>query len=526
METYIIRDPKTVESQACARCLGSDDDHFASKAAPRRKNHPARREAFGRAGRRRGTNRGQRVIPACQSDVSCVSWFPHGNSMTNHSSIPATILALCLTSGAAADWSQFRGPQASGVDARQPLPTEWSLETGLNIRWQTPIPGLGHASPTVSGDRIYVATAVGPGDAELKVGLYGDIAPVEESGVHQWRLLALDRLSGKVIWNVLGHEAVPRVRRHPKSTHCNSTPAADGRHIVTIFGSEGLFCFDTEGKLLWKKDLGPMDSGFFAVPSAQWGFASSPVIHDGKVVVLCDVQTNSFLAVFDLHSGRELWRTLRDDVPTWGCPTVIQAGDHTQVVVNGWHHSGGYEFTTGREVWRLKGGGDIPVPTPIFAHGLIYLTSAHGKLRPMRAIRPDGVGDITHPDPAGTNAGIAWVHPRQGNYMQTPIVVSNWLYACTDGGVVTCFDARSGEILYSERLGGSPQGYTASPVSDGRHLFFPGETGRVLVVPVADEFSKVATNELGETCMSTPAITDGRLLFRTRNRLLAVGRPN
>lgn len=466
-----------------------------------------------------------RVNATCQNVTGYVSWHLLGNAVKTRTAIVVLIFALSLLNRAAADWSQFRGPQASGIDARQPLPTEWSVESGLNIRWQTPIPGLGHASPIVSGDRIYVATAVGPGDAELRVGLYGDIAPVEESDVHQWRMLALERSSGKVIWNIVGHEAVPRVKRHPKSTHCNSTPATDGRHIVTIFGSEGLFCFDTDGKLLWKKDLGPMDSGFFAVPSAQWGFASSPVIHDGKVVVLCDVQTNSFLAVFDLRSGRELWRTLRDDVPTWGCPTVIQSGDRSQIVVNGWHHSGGYDFSSGRELWRLKGGGDIPVPTPIFAHGLVYLTSAHGKLRPMRAIRLEARGDITPADPAGTNSGIAWVHPRQGNYMQTPIVVSNWLYACTDGGVVTCFDARTGEIRYSERLGGGPQGYTASPVSDGRHLYFAGETGRVLVVPVADQFSKAATNELSETCMSTPAIADGNLLIRTRTRLLSLGRP-
>lgn len=445
--------------------------------------------------------------------------------MKTRTVILVSIFALGLLNCPAADWPQFRGPQASGVDERHPLPVEWNVATGQNIRWQTPIPGLGHASPIVSGDRIYVATAVGPGDAELKVGLYGDIAPVDESGVHQWRVLALDRVSGSIIWNVVGHEAVPRVKRHPKSTHCNSTPATDGRHIVAIFGSEGLFCFDSDGTLLWKNDLGPMDSGFFAVPSAQWGFASSPVIHDGKVVVLCDVQTNSFLAVFDLRSGRELWRTLRDDVPTWGCPTVIDVSGCPQIVVNGWHHSGGYDFATGRELWRLKGGGDIPVPTPLFAHGLVYLTSAHGKLRPMRAIRPEASGDITHPDPAGTNAGIAWVHPRQGNYMQTPIIVGHRLYACTDGGVVTCFDARSGEILYSERLGGSPQGYTASPVSDGRHLYFSGETGRGLVVPVGDQFSIVATNELGETCMATPAISDGTLLFRIRTRLLAVGPP-
>ena len=425
--------------------------------------------------------------------------------------------------GHAADWPQFRGPHASGVDASRPLPVEWNVETGSNVRWQTPLPGLGHASPVVSADRLYVATAVGPGDAELKVGLYGDISPVKESGSHQWRLLAVERASGKILWNVLGYEAPPRVKRHPKSTHCNSTPATDGRHIAAIFGSEGLFCFDTAGKLLWKADLGPMDSGFFAMPSAQWGFASSPVIHDGKVIVLCDVQTNSFLASFDINTGKETWRTPRKDVPTWSCPTIVESNGRQQIVVNGWHHSGGYDFGTGKELWKLKGGGDIPVPTPIFANGLIYLTSAHGNQRPMRAIRPDASGDITAPNPGDTNAAIAWVHPRQGNYMQTPIVVSNRVFACTDGGLVTCFDAASGKIIYSERLTGPTQGYTASPVSDGRNLYFPGETGKVLVVPVSDKFSTVATNDLGEICMATPAIADGALVFRTRGKLIAIG---
>jgi len=273
---------------------------------------------------------------------------------------------------------------------------------------------------------------------------------------------------------------------------------------------------------MWKKDLGPLDSGYFEVPSAQWGFGSSPLIHQGKVIVLCDVQTNSFLAAFDLKSGRELWRTPRNDVPTWGTPAIVKTASREQIVVNGWHHSGGYDFSTGKELWRLKEGGDIPVPTPIFANGLIYLTSAHGKLRPMRAIRTDAIGDITPPDPAQTNATIAWVHARQGNYMQTPIVVSNLLFACVDFGVVTCFRGDTGQIEYSERLPGGAQGYTASPVSDGRHLYFPGESGRVLVIPVGSRFSCVGTNSLEEECMASPAISDGTLFFRTRSQLIAL----
>lgn len=237
---------------------------------------------------------------------------------------------LATLSSSAANWPQYRGVQASGIDASAPLPTQWNVETGENIRWQTPVPGLAHASPIVWGERVYIATAVG-GKQDLKVGLYGNIDSVKNDEAYEWRLLALEKGTGKVLWNVLAHAGVPKVARHTKATHCNSTPATDGQRIVALFGSEGLFCFDTAGKMQWKKDLGPMDSGYFQVPTAQWGFASSPIIHDGKVIVVCDVQKDSFVAAFDLADGREVWRTARSDVPTWGTPTVVVASGRTQM---------------------------------------------------------------------------------------------------------------------------------------------------------------------------------------------------
>jgi len=422
----------------------------------------------------------------------------------------------------AADWPQYRGPLASGVDDTTPLPTTWNVETGENLRWQTPIPGMAHASPITWGGRVYVATVVSETPADLKVGLYGDIASANDGGPQQWRLLSLDGATGKVVWDTLATAGIPKVKRHTKASHCNSTPATDGRRIVAIFGSEGLFCFDTDGKLGWKKDLGPMDSGYFASPAAQWGFGSSPIIHEGKVIVLCDVQKDSFLAAYDLADGRELWRTPRKDVPTWGTPAIVGTAERMQIVVNGWHESAGYDFATGKKRWTLDGGGDIPVPTPIFAHGFIYLTSAHGQWRPLRAIRPTASGDITPADPGQTNDAIAWAHGRKGNYMQTPIVVGDRLFACNDLGVLTCCDARTGAVHYSERLSRSGQGFTASPVSDGRHVFFPSELGNVFVVPATGPFSVVATNLLPETCMTTPAIAGGMLLFRTRDRVLAL----
>lgn len=437
----------------------------------------------------------------------------------------AGLIASPSPTSAASNWPQYRGVRASGFDDSTPLPTTWNVKTGENIRWQTPIPGLAHSAPIVWGDRVYVTTAVQTGaKPELKVGLYGNIDSVPEKEPNQWRLLALDKATGRVVWDTLAHEAIPKTARHTKATHCNSTPATDGERIVAIFGSEGLFCFDTEGELLWKKDLGPMESGFFAMPNTSWGFASSPIIHDGKVVVLCDVKENSFIAVFNLEDGSEVWRTARSDVPTWSTPTMVTTAGRTQIAVNGWHHTGGYDFATGRELWKFDGGGDIPVPTPVAAGELIYFTSAHGRSRPMRAIRADASGDISPDDSGAMKPAVAWNHDRKGNYMQTPIVVGDSLYGCADVGLLTCFDATTGEVRYSERLSKTSEGYTASPISDGRHLFFTSELGNVFVVPATGKFSVVATNALDETCLSTPAISEGMMFFRTRDKLIAIGK--
>ncbi len=439
----------------------------------------------------------------------------------------AAVVGIAMTAAVRAQhWPQYRGPSASGLDASAALPTTWNAATGENIRWTTPIPGLSHASPIVWGDRVYVATAISAsGKADLKVGLYGNIDAAKDNDSQQWRLLAFDKATGKILWNVLGHESTPKVARHTKATHCNSTPATDGTRLVAIFGSEGLFCFDAkDGRLLWKKDLGPMDSGYFQMPASQWGFASSPIIHEGKVIVLCDVQQGSFLAVFDLADGKEVWRTERKDVPTWSTPAIVTAAGRTQIAINGWHHTGGYDFATGKEVWKLDGGGDIPTPTPIARGDLIYFTSAHGRSAPMRAIRADATGDITPTTSDWKHPSIAWNHDRRGNYMQTPILIGESIYGCKDNALLTCFDAKTGDVRYSERLtSDATEGFTSSPVSDGRHLYFTSEMGVVHVVPAADKFAVVATNPLGETCLATPAISEGALFFRTRGKLIAVG---
>jgi outer membrane protein assembly factor BamB len=431
-------------------------------------------------------------------------------------------LAACTCFGSTVNWPQFRGPGASGV-SEDAAPVTWNVESGENIKWQAPIPGLGHACPIIWQDRIYIATAVKPGSKpDLKIGLYGDIDSYTEKETHQWRLLCLAKSSGKVVWNNLVLETVPRTQRHTKATHCNSTPVTDGKRLVAILGSEGLFCFDLDGRQLWRKDLGRMDPGYYVVTNTSWGFGSSPVLYDGKVVIQCDVLSEQFLAVFDAKDGRELWRTARSEVPTWCTPLVAASPGRTQVIVNGWKQIGGYDFTTGRQLWELREGGDIPVASPVLAGDIAILTSAHGKARPMRAVRLDAAGDITPPEIGATNQAIAWSHPRAGDYLQTPIVVGDLLWGSLDG-IVTCFDVRTGKIHYSERLGDGAQGFTASPVAAGGNLYFTGERGEVFVVGATDHFSVVATNKLGGICLSTPAISEGTLFFRTTENLVAIG---
>ncbi|MFN2445669.1 MAG: PQQ-binding-like beta-propeller repeat protein [Vicinamibacterales bacterium] len=424
---------------------------------------------------------------------------------------------------AAENWPGFRGVDARGV-AEGSAPLTWNVPESRHVKWRTAVAGLGHSSPIVWGDLVCVTTAIsGTPNPELKVGLYGDITSVQDATSHRFVVMCFDRVTGKLRWEQTAHTGVPRVKRHPKSTHASSTLATDGRRIVAFFGSEGLYAYDLDGRLLWKKAFGMLDSGFFMVPDAQWGFASSPVIHEGRVIVQADVQQGSFVGAFDVETGNELWRTPRSDVPTWSTPAIVVDENRAQVVVNGFKHIGGYDLASGKPLWQMAGGGDIPVPTPILAHGLIFITNAHGRLAPIYAIRPTATGDISLKASETSNAHVVWSYLRDGGYMQTPLVYGDLLYVCRDNGVLSVFDARTGERHYQSRLGDGKTGFSASPVAAAGRVYFTSEDGDVYVVKAGSTFELLSTNPLGEVAMATPAITRGTFYFRTRNHLVAVG---
>ncbi len=421
------------------------------------------------------------------------------------------------------DWPSFRGIQASGVSEGPAAPLKFDVKTGENVAWKTRIPGLGHSSPVIWGDLLCVTTAVSAtGKGDLKVGLYGDIAPAEDDGSHQWKVYCLDKKTGAVRWERTARQGPPRVKRHTKSTHANSTVALDAKHVVALFGSEGLYAFDHSGTLLWSKDLGVLDSGFFRAPEAQWGFGSSPVIHEGRLVIQADVQKDGFLAAFDVATGKELWRTARQDVPTWSTPTIHTAAGAAQVVANGWRQMAAYDLATGRQVWRLEGRGDIPVPTPVIGKGLAFLTSAHGGSATF-AVRTDAQGEISLPAGATSSDRVAWSAEKDAAYMQTPLLYGEHLYVCRDNGVLTVFDAATGRRAYQQRLGDGSTGFTASPVANGGRVYFTSEDGDVFVLRAGPDFEILARSSLAETSLSTPALSEGWLFFRAREHVVAVG---
>jgi len=439
-------------------------------------------------------------------------------------------LAIALAGAPAApkpgvDWPQFRGIDASGIAEGFSLPTTWNPANGTNVLWKTPIPGLGLSSPIVWGDDVFVTTAIsGKADAHLRIGYYGDIDPVKDDTVHEWRVYALDKKTGKVKWQQTAIKEVPKIKRHMKNSHANSTLATDGQRVIAFFGSEGLYAYDMKGTPLWKKDLGVLDAGFYMVPEAQWETGSSPVLYDGMVIVQADVQKGSFLAMFDAKDGREVWRTPRNDVPTWSTPTIHQVNGQTQILVNGMKHVGAYDFKTGKEIWTLSGGGDIPVPTPVASEGLVYITNAHGPQSPVYAIKDTAVGDISLKGDATANDHVAWSAARTGGYMCTPLVYRGLVYIVRFNGVLVVFDAKKGDKKYETRLAGATSAFTSSPVANDGNVYIASEDGQIFVIKAGPAFEQIAMNEMSAPVLASPAISEGRLLLRTQTEVMAVGR--
>jgi outer membrane protein assembly factor BamB len=421
-------------------------------------------------------------------------------------------------------WPGFRGYMSSGVLDNANLPESFDADKNINIRWKSEIPGLGLSSPVIWDNKLFITTAISQSDKDgFRPGIYGDIAPVKDSSVHEWKVYCIDKNNGKIIWDKTAYKGVPKMKRHPKSTHANTSVATDGKHVVAFFGSEGLFCYDINGNMLWKKSFGLLKSVFFMVKTAEWEFASSPIIYNGVLIIQCDVLENSFVAAYDVATGKELWKTQRDEYPGWCTPNVYTNDGKAYVALNGYKHRGGYDLKTGKEVWKMSGGGDIQIPTPVVGNDMIYFNSAHGRSSPIIAVKNNAVGDITLKENETTNEYIKWSLPRGGSYMHTLLLYKTHLYNVNWNGVVVCLDPLTGKEYYNAKLG-KTKSFIASPVASDGKLYIVDEEGTVYILQDGDSFKLIAEIPLNDICLTAPAITDGMIIFRTQKYLIAVGK--
>ena len=424
-------------------------------------------------------------------------------------------------------WPSFRGRNASGIGDGQGIPFNWDGEKGTHVRWKTAIPGIALSSPVIWGDQVFVTSVVSEGGNDtFRTGLYGDVDSVEDDSLHRWRVYGLDKNSGAISWERLASSGKPKVKRHLKSSHANPTPVTDGEHLVVSFGSEGLFCYDLSGKLLWQKDLGTLSSGWFFDPTYEWGFASSPILHQGRVIVQVDIQEGSFVAAFAVATGKELWRTPREEIPSWGTPTVLPAaepGGVDEVITNA-PTVRGYDTATGRELWHLTPNSEVTVGTPVVADGIAYVTGGYPPARPVYAIKPGGRGDLTLPEGSLSSETILWSDARGGTYIPTPIAYRGILYLLHNNGRLTAYDARTGKLHYRTRVGRG-NSFSGSPVAADGFLLLTTEEGRTYVVRAGTTYEEVGINELGEVVMTTPAISDGLFVVRGMEYLYGIGAP-
>jgi len=439
----------------------------------------------------------------------------------------ASVAALAATGTSALaqqqNWPSFRGPNASGVVDGKPTAVKWNAPAGENVAWKAPVDGIAVSSPIVWGDRVFVSTAIGSDPKQaIRTGQYGDVEPVADSSKHSWHLIALDKATGKVVWDKIAVEGVPKTKRHPKSSQASATPVTDGKVVVVSFGSEGLYAFDFTGKQLWNKDLGVLNAGWFFDPDYEWGIGSSPIIYKNMVIVQADIQRGSFLAAFDTTTGKEVWRTQRDEIPSWSTPTILEVDGKAELVTQATTFTRGYDPMTGKELWKYSGNSEIAIPTPIVGPGFVVITNGYRGVQPIVALKPGATGDITLKQGETKNAFITWSSPRGGPYIPTPIIYGEHLYVLQNNGTLAAYKVATGEQVYQKRLGSVAGSFSASPVAADGKIYCASEDGDVYVVKAGAEYVELAKNPIGEVIMASPAISDGLIIFRGVKHVYAI----
>lgn len=465
--------------------------------------------------------------------------------------VAITCIALSsIASGqATARWPQFRGAGAAGIADAARLPLTFS--TTDNVAWVTEIPGRGWSSPIVWGDRVFVTAAINAGAFKApSTGIYGndlaaeltaqglsgeevmkrvtarDIEKSDEAEAVRYVVYALDASSGKVVWEREAHKGTPAGGRHRKNTYASETPATDGERVYASFGGNvGVFAYATStGDLVWKKTWPPQPIYL------DFGTASSPVVHGGRVYQLHDNEAESFLTALDARTGAEVWSVNRSGFTTpaksgWATPFIWTHNGRTEIVTIGKGMVVSYGLD-GKELWRMRGMTQA-TPSPVAGEGLLYVGSgSQGENnRPIYAIKPGASGDISLPRDQSANEFVSWFQPRFSAYTGSPLVYRNRVYSINDNGIMQVADAETGKEIYKARVGGGGLTFSASPLASNGRIYATSEDGDVVVFEAADEYRELAKNSLGEMSLATPAVGANALYVRTATRLYKLAGP-
>jgi len=430
-------------------------------------------------------------------------------------SIVLACVAMVPVMAGGSDWPQFRGRDAGVAPNNPKLPSAW--DTTKNVVWTTEIPGTGWSSPIVSGDHVIVTAVVGgDGDLKPKPGLYnGGQVTTTSMAEHRWLVYDVALSTGKIRWTREVRRARPGVPKHQKNSYASETPVTDGTRVYALFGGVGLYALDLKGgEVVWSKEF---DVKF----RNGWGSGASPVLHRGRLYVVCDNDAQSFVAAFDGVTGRELWKINRQEGTNWSTPFVWENDRRTELVTTGSDKVRSYDLN-GTLLWELAGMSSITIPTPFASHDLLFISSGYvgDQLRPTYAIKPGGSGDISLKPAATTNDSIAWSLPTIAPYNPTPLVYGDYLYTLLDRGFFTAHDARTGREIYPrQRVASDATGFTSSPWAYNDRIFVMSEDGDTYVLQPGPQFKVLGKNSLNEMSLATPAIADDSLIIRTASKL-------
>ena len=449
--------------------------------------------------------------------------------MNRKLAVSFSAVAVCLLAAAAlsvftgnaapnTNWSAWRGSDGTGVSAETNLPTEWSADK--NIKWKTALPGRGHSSPIVWGNNIFLTTDIEgeivPGAKAVAHKIEGeDYVHPDSIGAdrkHTFKVLCLDRVTGKIQWEQTAYSGTVYDGRHRKGSYAAPTMVTDGQFVYAWFGGEGdgLYCYDLKGKLIWKTAVAK-------IASVGMGPSTSPVMADGVIALQCDEDEgkNSFIAGVDKKTGKELWRTPRPVQAGWSTPLVVKTAKGSEIVTSGFEWVISYEPKTGKELWRMKGPQSNALPTPLAGFGMVFVYSG-APLKKTLAIKLGGSGDVT-----ATN--LAWSYEKGTAYIPSSILYGDNLYLMTDRGILTCLDAKTGKVIYEGGRVPVPATFTASPVAFDGKILLTSEDGDTYVIKAGPKHEVIATNSVGEPVYASTAISDGMIFIRGEKSLFCIG---